>query len=212
DYTKERPSSKADYLFRPTRVEFEQTLQNWVEHYRTVPEVHQNYRLLIHRTNLTPRLRFLTTVIALEALYDSKYESETLIPEDEFDEIQSDILEVVPDGSDLQNQLYGLLENVANYPSIKDKLVRLMESEEDLIGTFFDISDLAGEARGERNAAAHGSSESSPMEYNLLSKKLQLTLEALLAREIGVPAESLPSALASRHQELMRLGDFPVSQ
>jgi len=203
DYTGERSASKAEYLFRPDHTDFETTLQDWVEHCEEVPEMHQNYRLLLHRSNLSPRLQFLTTVIALEAFYDSKYQSETLIPEEEFDEIQSDILQLIPEDPDLQNQIYGLLENVANTPSIKDKLIKLMESEQELIEVFFDISELASEARTERNAVAHGSSEATPIRHNILSRELQLILEALIAREIGVPADDLPNALASRHQGLM---------
>jgi len=203
DYTPNRSSSKAHYLFRPNNADFETTFRNWIEHQAEAPEVHQNYRLLIHRSNLSPQLRFLTTVIALEALYDSKYPSETVIPEERFDEIRSDILEAVPNDSDLQGQLYGLLEHVVNYPSIKDKLTTLMESEQQILDTFFDIQELASEARKQRNAVAHGSIESAPSELYILSIKLQLVLEALISRELEVPAENLPNALASRHQGLM---------
>lgn len=203
DYSENISSSKVEYLFRPSYAEFEATLRNWIEHLEQTSEVHQNYRLLIHSSNLSPRLRFLTTVIALEAYYDSKYPSETLVPEEDFEEIQSDILEVVPDDSDIQSQLYGLLEYVANYPSIKDKLTKLMQIEQDIIEIFFDISELASKTRRMRNDVAHGSIEASPTEFHMMSKKLQLVLEALLAREIGVPVENLPNALANRHQELM---------
>ncbi|GGK82990.1 hypothetical protein GCM10009067_39000 [Haloarcula sebkhae] len=202
DYTKDRSSSGAEYLFRPTHTDFESTLQNWLNHCESASEVHQNYRLLIHRSNLSPRIRFLTTVIALEALYESKHPDETYLQEKEFDEIRSDIMEVVPDGTDIQAQMHGLLENVANDLSIKDKLVKLIESEQELIETFFDTGELASEARIQRNKVAHGSIEATPNEHYMLSKKLELVLEALLAREIGVPADHLPNALASRHQDL----------
>lgn len=202
DYTGDRVSSSAEYLYRPDYADFETTFRNWVEHCDLVPEVHQNYRQLIHRSNLSPRLRFLTTVIALEAYYNAEYEDETHIPEEEFSQVQSDILDLVPDNDDLQSQIYGLLEHVANTPSIGDKLMTLMESEKEVVGVFFDISDLASEARERRNSAAHGSSEATPTQFYLLSEKLQLVLEALIARKIGVPEDHLPNALANRHYEL----------
>jgi hypothetical protein len=207
DYTEDRASSAVDYLFRPENVEFGSSLSQWIEHRRQAPEVHENYRLLLHRSNLSPRLRFLTVVIALEAYYDVKYPSSTLVPEDRFDEIKSDVMEVVPDQSDLQGQLHGLFKHVVNTPSIKDKLEELMRSEEALIGEFFDISDLASEARDHRNGVAHGSIETSPQHFQQLALQLQLVLEALLGREIGVSQEVLMTTLANRHQGLLRQMD-----
>lgn len=192
DYTRDRSASIANYLFRPDYADFETTFQNWVEHREKASEVHQNYKLLIHSSNLSPRLRFLTTVIALEAYYDAEYQDETYIPEEEFDEIQSEILQLVPNDTELQGQIYGLLENVANTPSIKDKLIKLMESENEIIEVFFEISNLASEARTQRNSVAHGSSKASPTEFYILSKKLQLVLEALLARKLECQKRTFP--------------------
>jgi len=210
DYTANRSANRAHHLFSPNNVGFENTLRNWIEHRDQSTEVHQNYASLIHRSNLTPQLRLLTATIALEAFYDAEHPSETVMPEEQFDEIQSDIMDVVPDNSDIQSQIYGLLENVANSPSIKDKLIELMESEEELIGIFFDIPELASEARRQRNALAHGSMEATQIELNVLSEKLRLVLEALLARKIGVPADDLPNPLASRHQGLV--GQLDISE
>ena len=203
DHTTDTTSSKADYLFHPQYADFETTLRNWIELCESAPEVHENYRLLMHRSNISPRLRFLATVIALEAFHDSEHQSEKLVSEEEFDTIQSDIMDVVPEDTDLQNQIYGLLENVANTPSIKDKLLNLMESEQEIIEMFFDISELASEARNRRNEVAHGSTDATSRELWSLSMKLILVLEVLLARRIGVPEKKLPDALISRHRGLV---------
>ncbi|CQR53235.1 MULTISPECIES: ApeA N-terminal domain 1-containing protein [Haloferax] len=200
DHGTVRSPSKSEYLFRPADVDFETALRSWVDNRETAPEVHDNYSLLLNRSNLPPRLRFLIIVIALEAYYDTEYQSETHIPEEEFNDLKSEILQLLPDDNNLQNQMYGLLENVANTPSIKSKLTILMESEQNLIEVFFNISDLASEARNQRNSVAHGTSAATPKEFYALSKKLQLVLEAILARRIGVEEDVLLSMLASRHK------------
>lgn len=202
NHAENKPSIKTNHLFHIEDIDFETSFRSWIKHSEKAPEVHQNYGLLIYLSNLPPQLQFLVTVVALEAYYDAENQNETYVSEKEFDDIKSEIMDSVPNDTDLHGQIHGLLDNVANYPSIKDKLLTLIESEEDLFDTFFEISELTTEARNHRNSVAHGSSEATATELYVLSRKLQLVLEGLIARKIGVPKGVLVNSLLSRHQEI----------
>jgi hypothetical protein len=143
----------------------------------------------------------LSAVIALEAYHDNEYGEQPLIPESEFEELQKEMLELAPD--DIQGHLYGILKHVANTPSIKDKLERIIDENQSVVDEFIDPEELAREARNRRNNIAHGSVEGNPKELHILAKKLQLILEATLALKIGVSEEVLFNTLAARHRNIV---------
>ena len=204
DYSNDRFPSKYDYIFQPNGIDFDASAEAWMKLQKEAPEIHRYYRLLLHRSDLPLLVRFLSVVIALEAYHDLKYSSETLVSECEFKSLQSDIMDIIPNDSPLQSQIYGLLDNVANTPSIKSKLITIMEDEEHVLEKFVDIEDLATKARKTRNKIAHGSIDSTSTELHRLSGRLQLVFEVLLAREINIPRDVISDNMSTRYRRLLK--------
>lgn len=187
------------YLFKPDEIDIDRSVQKWMDHREEAPIVHEHHDMLLHGPDFTPRLRFMTVVIALESYHRSKYGQKRHLPEEEYEPLKSDILDLVSDKSSIQNQLYGLLENVVNEPSLKDKLQDIFELEEDIIDRLIDIEQTISEARTHRHKIAHGSEQVETTTTYNLANRLQMALEVLLLREIGVSKERVITAIANKY-------------
>ncbi|MFC7138787.1 HEPN domain-containing protein [Halosimplex aquaticum] len=193
-------------IFSPSEIGFDESLNEWLDHRADAPVFHEQHDLLLHGPELTPRLKFMTIVIALESYYDAHFEDASFVSDEEFSELKSDILDLVPDGSPLQNQMYGLLENVVNEPSLKGKLEALIESEEDIFNLFFETEATVSKARNHRNKIAHGIESVDNSEVSILMRRLRLVMETILLRDIGASEDLIMQSMANRYSGLYDQG------
>lgn len=190
------------YSFRPSDIDVADSIQAWLDHREEAPVVHDHHDMLLHGPSLTPRLKFMTIVIALEAYHEYRFGEVTYISEEEYSKLKSEILGVIPGDSKVHDQMYGLLEHVVNEPSLKDKLSEIVETEAGILENFMDIETTLSNVRDHRHNIAHGLEQVDVTTVHHLSKKLYLILETVLMRDIGVPEDVVANAMVNKYRGL----------
>lgn len=187
------------HLFRPGDVNFERSFNEWVEHRESANIFHEHHDQLLHDPNISPVHKFLSLVIALESYHDHLFPNRTLMDEEEFDRLYSDIIEGIPDDAEVKTRLSNL-EPIVNEPSLRKQLMGVVSEYGDLIPELIDVDSTLSDIRDTRHAIAHGLSSVDEEQVIALNQKLDFILKSIILREIGVDVRTAAQALINRHR------------
>ena len=192
-------------LFRKNDIDFEKAIKNWIQHFADNQTLHNLYFGTRYNEDMFVENNFLSLVIALESYHNDLFPEYRLMKKEEFKELINDIFESIPDGANAKKRIKGLLKSIGNEPSIKDKLKRVFEEYSDSIRSLIENEDqILSNARDLRNDIAHGLSSEHDIDEMLgLAGKLQVVIEIILLKEIGLSFEDITDTMEKNRKFLL---------
>lgn len=198
NYSLFEEQKRSDYLFNVDQIDFETALTKWFNHREAAPVFHQQRDEVIQNPDLTPRLEFLTLVIAIESYHDHIRPDRNLMDEEKFDELKTKVFGSIPDAAGAEDRIKGLVRNIGNDPSLKDKIVTVV-SEHEIFDEIIDTHEFASTVRDFRHNLAHGLDTVDNSELIEINGKLRILVDGILLSEVDIDTEDARRALWNRY-------------
>lgn len=194
-----------DIPFSKEKVDYEEALHNWFEHARKNATLHNLYFSTRYNKNMFVDNQFLSLVIALESYHNYLFPEYELMEKGEYNELTEELLETIPEDAEAKERIDNLLDSIGNEPSLGDKLQMIFQEYEDVLTDLInDLDQVRKDARDMRHEIAHGlSSERDIHEMQDLADKLQVIIEAILLREIGLNSTVIKEAMENNRKYVL---------
>lgn len=192
--------SPADYLFRLSDVDFEQSLDRWIQHREDADIFHEHHDHLLHDPNISPAHRFLSLIITLESYHDFLFPDFELMDGEAYGDLRQQLVSEIPDDAEAKSRIDNLLGSIGNKPSLRDQLEAVIGEYEEIVPRLIDVDTTVRDARDLRHDIAHGLNATDRQETVQMAHKLDFILKSILLTEIGVDSDIAANALANRYR------------
>jgi hypothetical protein len=222
-YHQEGPSISHSH-FTSVDTDLEPVLQRWFDDLEGGKILRNLYFGAIYNDDMFEENRLLSLVSAIESYHDQvMFPDDTTIPDSEFKDIKNDIQGIVS-GTGLEGRMNGLIKNVINDISIKDKLIKFMCNQEQIYESLSEDSDydheevideVAKKAAGARHSVAHGSDELDRTIIGIggVTDWLQLGIEACLLSLVEIEQDQIIKQLRiNYHVKLDKVSPPPFDE
>ncbi|TKX48307.1 hypothetical protein EXE49_16340 [Halorubrum sp. ASP121] len=188
----EAPGSKHpdSVLFSLPDIEFEDALQKWFESARGAQTLHNLYFGTKYNESMFEENRFLSLAIAIEGFHSYLFPDHRIIEESSYDDLHEDILEVIPDGTEIENRIDGLLGSIGNHPSLRNKIEMVFSEYDHILSELIDVDRVAKRTTDNRHNLAHALDDGvDTVAVGDLARTLQVVIEAILMDAIGLDSD-----------------------
>lgn len=194
----EAPESKHPnrVLFSLPDIDFEDTLQRWFENARGAQTLHNLYFGTKYNESMFEENRFLSLAIAIEGFHSHLFPDHRLMEESNYDDLHEEILEVIPDDTEVENRIDGLLGSIGNHPSLRNKIEMVFSEYDHILSELIDVDRVAKRTTDNRHNLAHALDNGvDTAAVGDLARTLQVVIEAILMDAIGLDSDYIIETL-----------------
>jgi len=128
----------------------------WINHSNEVETFHELFFNIMYDPDMAIKYKFLSLCMAIESYFGYYYPNKKHMDNSDWESLRDEIFEVIPDEAEAADRLKGLIGNIGNDYSLKDKLDVITKEHSDVISECFDRESALEDIHNTRNDIAHG--------------------------------------------------------
>lgn len=191
-------------LFSLSDIDFEEAIQQWFDSARNAQSLHNLYFGTVYNEDMFEENRFLSLAIAIEGFQSYLYPNHRLMPKDPYDELHSDIMDIIPNDSPVRDRIDGLLNSIGHQPSLRDQITMVFDEYDNILPELINVDDVITRTVKNRHRLAHAlEDEFDTASLGSLARTLQVVIEAFLMDEIGLENEFIVEKLQQNRKHFL---------
>mgnify|MGYP006284544157 CR=1 FL=1 len=205
-YSKEaQDENESRLLFHSDNITLSDSIHDWVVHSREVSTFHELYFNTLYDPDMGIKYQFLSLCMAVESYFGYHYPDEQHMDDTEWEDLRENIFEAIPRDAEAADRLRGLIGNIGNEYSLKDKLRLITEDYSEVLSDYFDRSSTIEDINNTRNDIAHGfggelpGSKTDPDDLIPLLVKTRIIVEICMFDTVGLSNREISTVIEKKY-------------